>query len=154
MTATSSEGLVQARVFAGELMRAPGSSGTRDPIRNRSCSPPSERARDRLSRMSDRPERPGLTPGWSRRGFLYAGAAGAAAAALPASRRRLLQMSGYPIDAETPLDSLTSYITPNDIFFVRHHWTPVFPDPTQWLLQVDGEVEHPLRLSLADLWKM
>jgi sulfite oxidase len=104
--------------------------------------------------MSDRPELPRLAPGWSRRSFLYSAAIGAAAAALPVSRRRLLQMSGYPIDAETPLDSLTSYITPNDIFFVRHHWNPVFPDPKQWVLQVDGEVEHSLRLSLADLRKM
>lgn len=104
--------------------------------------------------MSGPPEVPRHAPGWSRRGFLYAAATGMAAAALPVSRRRLLQMSGYPIDAETPLDSLTSYITPNDIFFVRHHWNPVFPDPKQWLLQVDGEVEHPQRLSLADLRKM
>ena len=92
---------------------------------------------------------------WSRRRFLAAAAATAVAASLPAaSRRRLLQMSGYPIDAETPLDALTSYITPNDIFFVRHHWNPVFPDPNRWALTVDGEVEHPLQLSLADLKKM
>ncbi|MEP6993524.1 MAG: sulfite oxidase [Acidobacteriota bacterium] len=63
-------------------------------------------------------------------------------------------MSGYPVDAETPLDALTSYITPNDIFFVRHHWNPVFPDPERWMLTVEGEVAHPLRLSLADLRKM
>jgi len=92
----------------------------------------------------------------SRRGFLAA-AAGAAVAAglpLPTPRRRLLQMNGYPIDAETPLDLLTTYITPNDLFFVRHHWNPVFPDPAAWTLTVDGEVERPLTLSLADLKKM
>ncbi len=64
-------------------------------------------------------------PGMSRRGFLVAAAGAAAASALPAPRRRLLQMNGYPIDAETPLDALTTYLTPNDLFFVRHHWNPV-----------------------------
>ncbi|HEY3203345.1 MAG TPA: sulfite oxidase [Thermoanaerobaculia bacterium] len=90
----------------------------------------------------------------SRRGFLFAAAGAAAAISLPGSRRRLLQMNGYPIDAETPLDALTTYITPNDLFFVRHHWNPVFPDPKRWMLTVDGEVESALRLSLADLKRM
>jgi DMSO/TMAO reductase YedYZ molybdopterin-dependent catalytic subunit len=97
---------------------------------------------------------PHTPSGWSRRRFLAAAAATAVAASLPAPRRRLLQMSGYPIDAETPLDLLTTYITPNDLFFVRHHWNPVFPDPRSWALAVDGEVAHPLRLSLAELKKM
>ncbi|HWZ85986.1 MAG TPA: sulfite oxidase [Thermoanaerobaculia bacterium] len=94
--------------------------------------------------------------GLSRRGFLAAAAGAAVAAALPqaAPRRRLLQMNGYPIDAETPLDLLTTYLTPNDLFFVRHHWNPVFPDSAAWTLTVDGEVERPLTLSLADLKKM
>ncbi len=93
---------------------------------------------------------------WSRApSFATRAVAGAAAAAsLPDARRRLLQMSGYPIDAETPLDALTSYLTPRDLFFVRHHWNPVFPDPKTWVLNVDGEVERPLALSLADLKRM
>jgi sulfite oxidase len=92
----------------------------------------------------------------SRRGFLAAAAGAAVVAGLPlaAPRRRLLQMNGYPIDAETPLDLLTTYLTPNDLFFVRHHWNPVFPDPAAWKLTVDGEVERPLAFSLADLRKM
>lgn len=94
--------------------------------------------------------------GMSRRGFLAA-AAGIAVVgthALAAPQRRLLQVNGYPIDAETPLDLLSTYITPNDLFFVRHHWNPVFPDRAAWALKVDGEVERPLSLSLADLKKM
>src|SRR5438876_653515 len=89
--------------------------------------------------------------GMSRRNFFFSVAGAAAAASLPGSRRRLYQMSGYPIDAETPLDALTSYLTPRDLFFVRHHWNPVFPDAKTWVLDVDGEVERPLSLSLADL---
>jgi DMSO/TMAO reductase YedYZ molybdopterin-dependent catalytic subunit len=87
----------------------------------------------------------------SRRGFLVAAAGAAAASALPAPRRRLLQMNGYPIDAETPLDALTSYLTPNDLFFVRHHWNPVFPEPGKWALTVDGEVSKAGRFSLSEL---
>jgi DMSO/TMAO reductase YedYZ molybdopterin-dependent catalytic subunit len=63
-------------------------------------------------------------------------------------------MNGYPLDAETPLDLLTTYLTPNDLFFVRHHWNPTFPDASTWRLTVDGEVERPLALSLSDLKAM
>ena len=97
---------------------------------------------------------------------LLAGAAAASGAALlaplgrmlgaeiPAARRRLLQVNGYAVDAETPLDALTTYLTPNDLFFVRHHWVPQLPDRASWKLAVDGEVTQPLELTLADLRKL
>jgi DMSO/TMAO reductase YedYZ molybdopterin-dependent catalytic subunit len=69
-------------------------------------------------------------------------------------KRRLLQVNGYPIDAETPLDLLTTYITPNDLFFVRHHWNPTAVDREKWTLTVDGEVSRPYRLTLEELKKM
>ena len=50
------------------------------------------------------------------------------------SRRRMIQMNGYAIDAETPLDALTTYLTPNDLFFVRHHWNPQYPSRKGWAL--------------------
>lgn len=95
----------------------------------------------------------------SRRAFLAttaAGLAGAAIAGTPAAPRpRLLQMNGYPVDAETPLELLgRTYLTPNDLFYVRHHWNPTMPDPATWVLEVDGEVERPLSLSLSDLKAM
>ena len=93
--------------------------------------------------------------GLSRRGFLLAAAGAAAATALTPPKKRLLQMNGYPIDAETPLELLgESYLTPNDLFFIRHHWNPVFPDMSTWKLVIDGEVERPQSLSLADLKAM
>jgi sulfite oxidase len=76
---------------------------------------------------------------------------GASPDAVPVSRRRMIQMNGYAIDAETPLDALTTYVTPNDLFFVRHHWNPQYPARKGWGLVVDGEVEKPLRLTAADL---
>ena len=66
----------------------------------------------------------------------------------------MLQVNGYAIDAETPLDALTTYLTPNDLFFVRHHWNPMYPDARRWTLTVDGEVDAPLELTLADLKKL
>jgi len=101
--------------------------------------------------------------GWTRRTFLTAAGAAvlapsavlaATAPAIPPSRRRMIQMNGYAIDAETPLDVLTTYLTPNDLFFVRHHWNPMYPGIKTWTLSVDGEVENPMELSLADLRRM
>jgi sulfite oxidase len=103
------------------------------------------------------------TPSFSRRRFLaMAGGAallpsallGAAAEVVSKDRRRMLQVNGYAIDAETPLDALTSFITPNDLFFVRHHWNPMYPDAKRWVLVVDGEVETPVALTLADLKRL
>ena len=93
--------------------------------------------------------------GLDRRRFLVlAGAAALLPAAarvpsqdVPLFRRRMLQVNGYPSDAETPLDALTTYITPNDLFFVRHHWNPTYPNIQRWSLTVDGEVERPFRLT-------
>lgn len=67
---------------------------------------------------------------------------------------RLFQLNRYATDAETPLDLLTDYLTPNNLFFVRHHWQPTLPDPKSWRLVVDGEVDAPLSLSLAELRRM
>ncbi len=66
----------------------------------------------------------------------------------------MLQMNGYAVNAETPLELLTDYITPVGLFFVRSHWNPRTPDPKQWRLTVDGDVEESLKLSLDDLRKM
>jgi len=73
---------------------------------------------------------------------------------VPPARRRLLQVNAYAADAETPLDALTTYLTPNDLFFVRHHWVPQLPDKASWKLTVDGDVSRPLELTLADLKKL
>ena len=83
-----------------------------------------------------------------------AGKPAAAGDGVPIERRRLLQLNGYPINAETPLDALTTYLTPNDLFFVRSHWIPMYPSLKTWSLTVDGEVEKPLVLKLADLRAM
>src|SRR6266542_202255 len=110
---------------------------------------------------------PGHRNGWSRRAFLAAAGAllplpalaavrkpapSSAADPIGREKRRMLQLNGYAIDAETPLDALTTYITPNDLFFVRHHWNPMYPSLRgSWRLVVDGEVERPVAFTLPDL---
>jgi DMSO/TMAO reductase YedYZ molybdopterin-dependent catalytic subunit len=73
---------------------------------------------------------------------------------VPEGRRRMLQLSGFPINAETPLDALTSYLTPNELFFVRHHFNPTIPEPSAWRLRIDGEVSRPSELNLEELRRL
>jgi sulfite oxidase len=90
-----------------------------------------------------------------RRDFLrYSALASLAPAALLAAEPHLLQMNGYPLNAETPLELLTDYLTPVPLFFVRSHWIARVPDAKTWRLRVDGDVAKPLSLSLAELKKL
>jgi sulfite oxidase len=72
----------------------------------------------------------------------------------PVSAKRLLQLNAYPLDAETPLDLLNTYITPNDLFFIRSHYTSTRVNPDTWTLTIDGSVSSPMHLTLADLLKL
>ena len=56
-----------------------------------------------------------------------------------------------PINLETPLKDLGAEITANELFFVRNNYDGPEIDPAQYALKVDGEVDNPLTLSLADL---
>src|ERR1700690_649145 len=64
---------------------------------------------------------------------------------------QLREVISRPYDLETPLLYFRSYITPTPAFFVRSHFgTPrAVPASDQYRLQVGGEVDHPLNLSLA-----
>jgi DMSO/TMAO reductase YedYZ molybdopterin-dependent catalytic subunit len=98
----------------------------------------------------------------NRRTFLSLSAAAsfAPSAAIAATRPRespsahMLQMNGYAVNAETPLELLTDYLTPTALFFVRSHWIPRTPNLSRWRLTIDGEVEKPVSLSLADLRRL
>lgn len=105
---------------------------------------------------------PSMQPVDRRRFLQLTAAASLAPAALigntneprAASRDYMLEMNGYAVNAETPLELLTDYITPVDLFFVRSHWIPRTPTLRQWSLTVDGDVGESLRLSLDDLRRM
>ena len=59
-----------------------------------------------------------------------------------------------PFDAETPVREFTSWVTPNEQFFVRSHFGPPNAesmDASSWRLNVGGLVDRGLTLSLGDL---
>lgn len=59
-----------------------------------------------------------------------------------------------PFDAETPVREFTSWLTPNERFFVRSHFGPPPAEtvqPDTWRLTVKGLVKEGLSLSLKDL---
>src|ERR1041384_238960 len=58
-----------------------------------------------------------------------------------------------PLVAETPEELLDDETTPVEHFFVRNNGLMPEPaeDPEGWSFVVDGEVERPLSLTLAEL---
>ena len=64
---------------------------------------------------------------------------------------RLIVRSRTPQDLETPVNLLTNWITPNDVFFVRSHLPTPTVDRATWTLAVAGSVERPLTFSVDDL---
>lgn len=65
-------------------------------------------------------------------------------------------MSAKPLNAETPVEYLRSWITPNSVFFDRNQGAipPRRITLTRWRLAVDGEVEHPHSLTYEDIRRM
>jgi DMSO/TMAO reductase YedYZ molybdopterin-dependent catalytic subunit len=59
-----------------------------------------------------------------------------------------------PLNLEMPFSSLSSFITPNESFYVRCH----FPIPEisvdQWRLRVEGEVQEPFAIGYEELRAM
>src|SRR5436309_9670406 len=76
------------------------------------------------------------------------------AAAIPGKRPMILH-NDRPEDLETPLRYFDSWITPADVFFVRHHLPRPAPiDPAAYRLAVAGMVSKRLELTLDDLKKL
>jgi sulfite oxidase len=69
-------------------------------------------------------------------------------------KRPLILHNDRPEDLETPARYYDTWITPNDVFFVRQH----IPRPTiqeaDYRLSLDGRVSKQMRLTLADLRKL
>lgn len=62
-------------------------------------------------------------------------------------------MSEKPLNAETPVERLRSWITANDVFFDRNQGRIPSEKVSldQWALSIEGEVAKPLSLSFAQL---
>ena len=72
-------------------------------------------------------------------------------------KRPLIRLTTRPPQLETPLPLLGEAITPNDAFFVRYHLSDAPPaalDGAAHRLTIDGAVERPLSLSVAELRRL
>jgi len=68
-----------------------------------------------------------------------------------ASGQALRVLQTDPLAAECPLPAQQEFLTPTPLFYIRNHFPIPDLTPEQWRLRVDGLVERPLTLSLADL---
>ncbi len=66
---------------------------------------------------------------------------------------RLMVQRPSPLAAEMPLASLTSWITPNDLFHIVTIMADPLPaiDPAQWRLSIEGEVGRAFTLTYDQL---
>lgn len=68
------------------------------------------------------------------------------------TERAMVVHQQEPYNAEPPRSALAeSVVTPVGVFYGRNHGTMPRIEPQDWRLQVDGMVDRPLELSLADL---
>jgi DMSO/TMAO reductase YedYZ molybdopterin-dependent catalytic subunit len=70
--------------------------------------------------------------------------------------RKMRVMTEKPLNAETPVEALRSWITANSVFFNRNQGgIPAEPiSLEEWKLFIDGEVENPLQLTMDQLLRM
>ena len=67
----------------------------------------------------------------------------------PASALRL--MSDSPLVAGAPPESSERWVTPNDQYFIRNHFSTPTLDTADWSLQVDGAVDRELNLNYSEV---
>ncbi len=67
---------------------------------------------------------------------------------------RLNVITATPPNVETPLPLLAAALTPVELMFMRNHQALPAVDPAAWRLSIEGLVERPLSVSLAELLAM
>src|SRR5580693_2168927 len=90
----------------------------------------------------------------TRRNLLFSTAAALlprAARSADEQRAGMITLSPRPTDLEMPVDGFVDEITPVEHFFVRCHTYVPEVRGQYWKLVIDGLVEQPLTLTLADL---
>ena len=71
-----------------------------------------------------------------------------------AGKEKLIVRSFRPEDLETPVELLNSFITPNDLFYVRHHLGAPKIEIANWKLDISGLVSSPHSVSLEDIRRL
>src|ERR1700756_1337205 len=59
-----------------------------------------------------------------------------------------------PVNLETPLDQVDSYLTPAELFYIRSHFTAPKLEESSYQLRIDGAVRNSLALSCRQLRNM
>lgn len=59
-----------------------------------------------------------------------------------------------PDNFEFPFASLNSFLTPNEQFYVRSHFSVPYIDPNGWRLRIEGAVRRPIEVSYDDVRAM
>jgi DMSO/TMAO reductase YedYZ molybdopterin-dependent catalytic subunit len=60
-------------------------------------------------------------------------------------------ITSFPENSETPVETVSGWVTPNRLFFVRNHFELPEIDRRAWRLKLHGCVEQPLEFSLDQL---
>jgi DMSO/TMAO reductase YedYZ molybdopterin-dependent catalytic subunit len=72
-------------------------------------------------------------------------------------KEKLIVRSVRPEDLEAPVALLNTWITPNELFYVRTHTNAARPDEQaakEWKVEVGGEVERPTIITLDELKRL
>jgi len=69
-------------------------------------------------------------------------------------KRPMLVHNDFPEDLETPVEYFTTWLTPNDAFFVRQHLPRPRVTAESYKLEIGGIVSQPVTLTLADLRRL
>lgn len=59
-----------------------------------------------------------------------------------------------PVNLEMPFANLRDFLVPNELFYVRNHFTQPRLEARDWRLRVEGLVRQPLELTYDDLRKL
>ena len=72
----------------------------------------------------------------------------------PPEQPSLIVRQKSPLNLEFPFASLSNWLVPTNLFFVRNHFPSPDLDAREWRLRVDGAVERPLELDLEAIKAM
>src|SRR5436190_7144943 len=67
------------------------------------------------------------------------------------SKRPMLLHNDRPEDLETPANYFDTWLTPNDVFFVRQHLPRPQIEEANFRVRLEGRVSKQLELRVADL---
>jgi DMSO/TMAO reductase YedYZ molybdopterin-dependent catalytic subunit len=72
----------------------------------------------------------------------------------PPEQPSLIVRQKSPVNLEFPFASLSDWLVPTNLFFVRNHFPSPDLDAREWRLRVDGAVKRPLELDLDSIKAM